>query len=913
MRRILSWLLVTLIVFSSASAMAAKKHAPKVARQVPATSVATKPISVEAAPADTTPLPDSHIDGVTFVRLKNGLQVLVKEDNRFPLAHIRMFVHAGSAYETRDQAGISHVLEHMVFKGAGDMKPGEVARRIEDVGGSLNAATSFDNTVFHVEVPDASWKLGLSVVADMTFKPALIPAQLTSEKEVVLAELKRGEDTPGSMLFETLQGMVFKGTSYEWPIIGFRDTVRATTSQSMRQYIAPLYQPQNMLLCVVGKVKAADVLAEAERLLGGIRNTARITPPTPFELQKNAGPQLTIVPGMWNKVHLGLAFPAPDFLSGKMAGLDMLAQVMGGDETSRLYRKFKYELRLVDSISAGMSNLERGGIIMVSATLDADKLPAFWDALTKELASFDPGSITDLEMKRARTNIEAGLFLSRETIGGLASKLAHQYAFEGGQQGEANYLAALATMNRSELTSLYHEFFRPEALSAAILSPKGVTIDKAPLLAALNSRWPSGKTAKTAAEAKSGAAVRQISLPGGSTLVLLPDSTLPYTAVSLAWTGGDSLLKPSEQGLGALTASLITRGTKTRTANQVEDFLSDRAANLSANTGTEIFSLSAKFPSRFTPDMLGLLRETVTSPAFAGAELARAREDQLNAIKRSEDQPMGLAFRNIPGLLFASAPYNYLRLGEPARVEGFTREEAQTFWKRQTARPFVLSVCGQFDEAALTAFAMSLTQELGPTGKDAKDAAAAPQWKPKGKTMLHLPGRNQSHLFVIFKAPGRENLEESAKLSVLRAGLSGLSGLLFRDMRDKQGLGYTVTAFLWQLKETGFLAFYIGSDPDKLPEALEGFRKAAADLVNKPLPEAELARAKNVLSGDYYQDRQGLMSRSLEAAGAVVQGFDRDAELKLVEKAQTLTPEDVRQAASRVLKWDTAYVLEVAP
>jgi len=294
MRRILSWLLIVLVLTPAAGAFAARKHTPKTTRQIPTTAVPAESVAV-AAPvsvanaAQAPGLPDSAIEGVTYVRLKNGLGVLVKEDDRFPLAHIRMLVHAGSAYETRAQAGISHVLEHMVFKGAGDMKPGEVARRIEDVGGSLNAATSFDDTVYHVEVPDASWKLGLSVVADMTFKPALIPAQLTSEKEVVLAELKRGEDTPGSMLFETLQGMVFKGTSYEWPIIGFRDTVRATTSQSMRQYIAPLYQPQNMLLCVVGKVKAAEVLAEAERLLGGIQNTARITPPTPFDLQKNAG------------------------------------------------------------------------------------------------------------------------------------------------------------------------------------------------------------------------------------------------------------------------------------------------------------------------------------------------------------------------------------------------------------------------------------------------------------------------------------------------------------------------------------------------------------------------------------------------------------------------------------------------
>ncbi len=908
MRRTLSWLLAALLVFSASAALAAPKAAPK---------KAPRPATAHKVDLKKDEAPSNHIEGVSFLRLKNGLGVLVKEDGRFPLAHIRMLVHAGSAYETPAQAGISHVLEHMVFKGAGDpgpnqMGPGEAARRIEAAGGSLNAATSFDYTVYHVELPDSAWKMGLQVVADMTFKPALIPAELESEKEVVLAELKRGEDTPDNLLFQTLQGMLWQGGSYEWPIIGTRDTVRAVTSASMREYIAPLYQPQNMVLCVVGKVKAAEVQAEAERLLGGIANTGRSTPPQPFAVAPATGAQLKVVPGMWNKVHLGLAFPAPDFRSAKMAGLDMLAQVLGGDETSRLYRKFKYEERLVDTIGVGVYNLERSGVLMVNAVLDADKLPAFWDALARELAGFDPASVTDAELSRARTNIEAGMFLARETIGGLAGKLLHQYAFEGGQQGEANYLAGIAATDRAQLAAMHREFFRPEAMRAVILAPKGAAIAEAPLLRALERRWPAAKAASAAKAQATGQGVRQLSLPGGGILVLQPDATLPYTALSLAWPGGDGLLQPGEQGLGALTASLLSRGTKTRSATQVEDFLSDRAAALSASAGSETFSLGAKFPSRFTPDMLALLRETLTSPALAEAELARAKEDQLNAIKRGEDQPLGLAFRKLPGLLFESAPHAYLRLGDPGQVAGFTRAQAASYWKRQSAQPFVLSVCGQFDEAALTAFATTLARELTPQGVR-KASATAPAWKAKSKTVLHLPERNQAHLFVIFKAPGRADQDMSARLSLLRAALAGQSGLLFRDMRDKQGLGYTVTAFLSQYREAGFMAFYIGSDPDKLPQALEGFRKASTELAATPLPQEELTRAKNILAGDYYQDRQGLMARSREAAGALVQGLDREAERKLVEAAQALSAEDVRQAAAAVLKWDEAYVLEVAP
>lgn len=907
MRRFLSFAIALTLLFGGSALAAQKRNA---------TPRPKAPVAAVQAPA--APLPHLAGEGPHLVRLKNGLSVLIKPDDRFPLVNIRMLVHAGSGYETPSQAGISHVLEHMVFKGAGQMGPGMVAARIEGVGGELNASTSFDVTTYYVEVPDASWKLGLSVVADMTFRPTLDPKELESEKEVVLAELKRGEDTPDNRLFHALQAVIWKGTSYQWPIIGYTDTVRGVTSQSMRAYTAALYQPQNMLLSVVGKVDPAQVLAEAERLLGAIPNTRPLSPPVSLAntladadpAPKTSGPHMQVIPGSWNKVHLGIAFPAPDFLSAKMPGLDLIAQVLGGDETSRLHRKFKYQKRLVDSIAVGNSNLERSGMLMVHAVLDADKLPQFWDELTAELAGFDPASITDQELARARTNIEAGLFLAKETLGGLSGKLSHQYFFEGGPQGEANYLQGLASPSRAHLTALYREFFQPGRLATVILSPKGTNIDTAPLLATLNKRWPAAK-AQAQAQGATAGATKQIALPGGGTLVLIPDATLPYTALSMAWLGGDGLIGPDQQGLAALSASMLARGTQKRSATEVEDFLADRAASLGAGASTESFVLSAKFPTRFSADMLGLIRETLTAPAFSRKELARAREDQLNAIKRGEDQPLGLAFRNLPGILYGSAPHSYQRLGQPQRVAALTEAQAREFWARQSRQPFVLSVCGQFDEAAMTAFATGLERELASTSQ--RYQLITPAWNAKATKTMHLPGRNQSHLFVIFKTPGRENLEASARLSVLRAALAGQSGLLFRDLRDKQGLGYTVTAFLSQGMRAGFLAFYIGTDPDKKQQSYEGFKKAAAALAASPLPVEELTRAKNVLSGEYYQDRQSLMSRSGEAAGALVAGLPREAGRQLVDAAQAVSAEDIRKTAASLLNWDEAFVVEVEP
>jgi zinc protease len=222
-----------------------------------------------------------------------------------------------------------------------------------------------------------------------------------------------------------------------------------------------------------------------------------------------------------------------------------------------------------------------------------------------------------------------------------------------------------------------------------------------------------------------------------------------------------------------------------------------------------------------------------------------------------------------------------------------------------------LAVCGQFDAARIKAFAQGLAKDL--SGGAAKPDLAAPAWGQTREKTLSLPGRNQAHLLAVFPTPGRDDFQASAELEVLRAALAGQSGLLFRDLRDKQGLGYTVTAFLWQAPKTGFLAFYIGTEPDKMGQARDGFRSVVAALRSGLLPGDEVERARNILTGEYYQEHQSLGARSNEAASLLVQGFDLDRDKEIIAAAQKVTPETLRDLARRWLDWDKAYELRVEP
>ena len=854
-----------------------------------------------------------------LIRLANGLTVLVKQDSRFPLVSLRLYVHAGSTYEKPEEAGISHMLEHMVFKGTDKRPKSQVAADVEGTGGYLNAATSFDYTVYLTDMTREHWKTGLDVLKDMAFHPTLDPEELRSEKDVVVAELKRGEDNPGQRLFRMTQQAALKGSPYFDPIIGYEKTVRGLTSEAMRAYINRLYQPQSMLLVVCGDVQPADVLAEAQRLFGDLKNSGPVTPPANLDgAIRPEGFTAVVEQGPWNKVYLSLALPVPGLTDIRSAQLDVLSQILGGDATSRFYRKYKYEERLVDNISVSNYSFERLGLLYIQATLDADKLAPFWAAFSKELAALGSATFTAGELDRAKLNLEDDLFRSKETLAGYASKLGYFALFDNGEQGENNYLRTVRDTDAKTLTDLIGAYFRPDALSFVGLLPEGTELprelrSKSPawdgwIQATLAENWAVTRTADSQSGGSGAAGQAEIiELGDGRTVVLTPDTTLPYTAVNLVFTGGDTLLQEKDQGLASFTASLLTKGTEKLSAPEIEDYLSDRAAGFSASSGRQSFNLSMSAPERFTPDMFALLEQILIKPAMKEDEAARVRDNQIAAITMREDQPIGLAFRRLFPFLFSGHPYGFLQLGEKDRVAQFSVSDAKAYWKKQIRQPWVLSVCGTFDKEAILASAAKL-----PLPSDKESTPGAPKWNADKALSLNLPGRNQAHLFLVFPTVGFGAPDEAA-LDLLQNVLAGQSGLLFRDLRDNQGLGYTVTAFPWKAEKTGALIFYIGTEPEKLAQAEEGFRKVIEELKTSLLPDEELARGKNQIQGDYYRDHQSLSSRSAEGAVLTILHRPLDAARKLVEAAQNVDAAAIRSVAQTYLQPEKAYIVKVLP
>ncbi|WP_418503324.1 M16 family metallopeptidase [Desulfovibrio sp.] len=859
----------------------------------------------QAAPAN----PSTSGNDTMLVRLKNGLTVYIIRDSRFPLVCTRLFVGTGSANETAEQAGISHVLEHMVFKGTEKRPKGQVPRDVESLGGYLNAATSFDKTWFITDMPAKHWKTGMDVVKDMAFHPSLDPAELEAEKDVIVSELKGGDDTPTRRLFEDLQVAGLAHTVYGRPIIGFEKTIRAVTADDLRAYIRTWYQPQNMMLLVAGDIDPKAVLAHAEELFGDLKNDTILPEPAPVQLEGAAGgPRVEVTYGPWNKVYLGIALPAPALGDQRSIDLDVLAYALGGDGTSQFYRKYRYEKQLVDSISVGNMSLNRAGLFYMVAQLDADKVEPFWQEFTRDLASLDAGKITPDVIERARFNYEDGMDRASETLDGLTSWKATVQFELGGPQGEANVRHALAAVDSARLRQAQDLWLRPDQVRVRVLAPEKAKLPD--LDAILQHNWPAPavERQKAAAAAEKVGKREIVDLGQGRTVILQPDRTIPYVSLEILRPGGNALLKPADQGLAQLTAATLTDGCGTRDLDAMERFVAERAASLSASAGVQSFTVSLTGPARFNADYFALLGDLLHKPTFAEKDVRRQADTLKAALVRRQDNPMSFMGSKINGFLFPGGqPYGFDGLGTAENQDRFGPGDVQAFWKQQNAQPWILSVAGDFDREKVLAFARSLPVPTAP----AVDVPQ-PTWGADKRLPLSLPGRQQAHLLLAFHAVPLDHPDAPA-LMLLESVLSGQSGLLFNKLRDEQGLGYTVTAFYRSLPEAGFMAFYIGTTPRNLDVARQGFSGIIKDIKTDLLPAELLAKGLNRMEGSYYRGRQSLGARADEAASERLLGQPQDFQKRLLEKAAKVTPEQLREVARKYLLVDKMYEVTLLP
>jgi len=355
-----------------------------------------------------------------ITKLSNGLTVVSDPMPQLESAAIGVWVNTGSRNETPAQMGVSHMLEHMAFKGTATRSARDIAEQIEAVGGVLNAYTSREQTAFHARILKDDVPLALDIIGDILTNPSFEQPEIERERQVVLQELGQVRDTPDDIVFDHLQSAIFPEQPLGWPILGNEDTVNAFDRDMLKGYMASQYRADGMTLIASGAVDHASMVRLAEEKCGGF-NTGTALAPVP---SRYAGGDFRDVQDL-EQAHVAYAFPGlsnsdPDYFVAQI-----YATALGGGTSSRLFQEAREKRGLCYSIYAFSNGFQDSGFIGVYAGTGEAEAAEISAVIAGEMEAI-AGNLTEAEVARARAQLKVSLLMGMERPGTRAEQIAGQ-------------------------------------------------------------------------------------------------------------------------------------------------------------------------------------------------------------------------------------------------------------------------------------------------------------------------------------------------------------------------------------------------------------------------------------------------------------------------------------------------------
>lgn len=335
-------------------------------------------------------------------------------------------VRGGAKWEAEATSGWSHCLEHLVFKGAGDMGARDIVERIEAEGGSLNASTGYERTSFEVRALHGSLPLAMQVVSDLVFRPTLDPAEIEREKDVVAQEIAEAFDTPDDHVFEMAQTRAFEGQPLGRPILGSVASLKPITRATIGDWRARLYSPDRMVVAVSGAVDETELLALAERWFGGEAVTPAPAPDAPRFIGGDAALTRRI-----EQANIVFQLPAPSAMDPTYAATRLMSEILGGGMASRLFQSAREQRGLAYAIDAYHEPYEDAGLLGIYAGAAADRSVELARVCAAELKALAETGPTAAELSRAKAVLNAGLWMSDESPAARAGRAAAQVLIFG--------------------------------------------------------------------------------------------------------------------------------------------------------------------------------------------------------------------------------------------------------------------------------------------------------------------------------------------------------------------------------------------------------------------------------------------------------------------------------------------------
>ncbi len=818
------------------------------------------------------------ITTATVETLSNGLTLILDPDSTAPVVSAQIWVATGSMHEDAHLgAGISHFLEHMVFKGTRDDDMDTLADTVQAAGGHWNAYTSFDRTVYYIDGPSDSLSVFLRVLTGLVFYPTLPESEFDKEKDVIRREIDMGLDDPDNAASRLLFSTVFIQDPRRHPVIGHRHLFDAIRHEDLIHYHRTRYSPDRCFVVLSGDFDAAEARKMVAALTadclpsGGREALVAVDPP---QMGPRRARETFAVPTS----RISLAWKTPALDHPDAPAFDLLAAILGRGRASRLHRSLREEKELALEISAfSWTGPGREGLLAASADAEPAKRDALIEAILLEVAAV-AASALDEDLAKAKRQIAASQFRSLTTASGRAADLASNWHEARDLDFTRRYLAAIQAVTPADICRVA-ETLTDDRLTLTILDPLAAP---APIRHAKLTRAREDIQVHT--------------LPNGLMLALIPDHRVPLIHFQAAVRGGLPSELPETNGLNQLLASTLAKGTLTRTAHEIALTLESLGASISANTGNNALLIQA---AGLAPDfaiIADVFSEVILSPALPSDAMGREKASQLASLEEALQDPLHTGFRALRQAIFSGTGYGLDALGSVESLTALDRPDLSAHHSRLfNASNITLTIAGDFDPVETLAI---LSEKFSALPAGQKWAAPDSQLAIGGDFTHHLP-KKQAVLTIGFPGVGVSATDRHA-LAMIQEYASDMAGPLFTRIREELGLAYQVGATQFLGYDAGLFTFYVATSPEQVELARLELLVEIGKIAAAGIPDEAFDRVRStVLSGLAIQ-QQSPSSIARNVALDLLFGHPADQHRHLPAIYQALTASQVREIASRI-------------
>lgn len=816
--------------------------------------------------------------------LPNGLSVVVGESRACPVVSVQLWVETGSVHEgALLGAGLSHLIEHMVFKGTRDHSGEALGTLVASLGGLWNAYTSTDRTVFHIEGPAEHWRRFVDILVQLAFYPTFPREEFEREREVIRREMAMYVDSPEDAAYKTLIQTLYKVHPRRVPIIGERTLFDRLSYEDMTAYHGERYVPNNAFFCIAGDVSAAEVFAYVQQQTSGI--VPRFLPALPLAAEpRQWGPRLARREFRQPSSTLMLAWRIPEAWHEDAAAISVLCSILGDGRSAWLYKHFHDETGQAYDVSTTLLPSREGeGALVVEAEVERgerDRLRGDMLQYIAGLASLPEETFShaiSCSLRRLRTaRLKQGA-----TVQGMASLLGMSWHLSRHTSCMEEWESALQSVRAEDVRRVLLRYLSPQRLVEVSVDPLG----------------SNGAEDSGAGEADRMSPPRVTVLSRGLTLVMRVDKRVPLVHATLALGAGCPSESASQAGINALLAETMLKGTAGRNAAQIAEALEDLGGSISASAGNNTLCVSACALAEDAAAMFDVMADVTLRPVFPKEAVETEKEALAADIEESLEDPAALAFRCVRRACYGEESYGHPPDGTVESVRGLTPTMLEAHRARIVcARNAVLSVVGDICPEEVEALVERIFAGM-PSGAPVERAATPP---PAPGDVRQDCDKDQSVLAVA--VPGLNVSSEDLPAQMLfEEWCSDMTGPLFSEIREKRGLAYYAAVSSLVGVDRGFLCFYAGTSPERVHDVREALEKILSDMAEQGMPEDALERARATALSGRLLSLQSAKKIAMGMAVNVLFGLGADYDDRMPQLIRAVTPERMREFVRRLL------------